>query len=51
VGEAPTAPKASASSKPGQAKNSQQPGGAAAPEDEGYQIIETPFGPIKRKIK
>jgi hypothetical protein len=50
VGEAPTAPKTSVSSKPGQAKNTPQTGSAAAPEEE-YQLIETPFGTIKKKIK
>jgi hypothetical protein len=49
VGEAPETPKASVSSKPGQAKNTPQTSGAAAHEEE-YQLIETPFGTIKKKI-
>jgi len=49
VGEAPAAPKASVSST-GQSKTTPPAGSAKAPEEE-YQLIETPFGTIKKKIK
>lgn len=49
VGETPAVPRASVSSTPGQAKNTPPAGNAAAPEEE-YQLIETPFGIIKKKI-
>jgi len=50
VGETPAAPRASVSSKPGQAKSTPPAGNAAAAPEEEYQLIETPFGTIKKKI-